>query len=1301
MWGTADPHTGVQIPPRPLKNLTLYFKWGRYFLSEEITDKVVKTSIIFILIFIFLVLFTNLVLADSNPKILINEVMYDPEENDNYHEWIELYNPCSQIMNLSGWSITDNTYQDFLEPNNDQGTHDMLVPPKNYAIITDQGTKIFEKYNFSDQTICFYVDDKSIGNGLGNTKDKIILKNEKNKVINCVEWGYDYADVPGSPSNLTPEGFTLARSSFIDNNDSSKDFKTSIPTPGYENVNYQNTKTEIVLSSEYIPKITEGNDFSLPFAFKIKLSGFQPNKEYSIKSFIVGNKTNIYPASQTWNKNTWKYSNYYTQNILTDDEGNSSFWTILRFNKNYKEYKAVIRHNQNCFLSIKIKDDESVVKTISKKLFLLEMEKTTDSELQGGFITGKLNHLNDKIIVVEDNDQTINSIYFTEDNKIDEGFISQNGYYKTYSRVGENQKIKFYDKNFNFLHKIEDVSVKQGINDLQLFFEETFFEIYDNQQIEIQTLIQNNGDFDDLVSLKIVDKPSDWNVFLEKENVFLNTGDSKNVLLYVQPNQENKIFNGEIKIQAISQNDPGLKVENSVSCKIMISDLNVKQIKIYDENGNERNVFGCGETIKFKSFVRNLGTLQADDVNVSFYLDNINNDFLIGKRFYDSIGKYQKYPSVWWDTTSFKPGKYELICVVDEEKIVEEIDENNNQFSVFVTLFDTSPSVFQSRLVISELYYHSHPNLKNEYICIYNPFNQTIDISGFYITDEPFKNHGSQNKIIFPENTFIEPYEKLVVTENAETFIFETNLKPDFEYNQDTRTDIPQMNTSKKMVFSNNGENIALKNSYNHTIDFITYGSTEYFTDFWNGTSIPYSGKGVVLKRNFNKKQPVDTNTKSDWLSLRVFKIGQSNFLTQKFCFNGTIQTFVSPDNSYNTIIGLIQKAKKSIYINMYEFTNHYLCEQLIKALKRNISVFLFCEGKPVGGITKEQKYLLKQINDHGGKIHFITSDSNLNIYKRYRFNHAKYVIIDNNTLVLESCNWALTGIPKNDDIGNREWGIIIYNRTVSNYFLKVLEEDSNIQRHDIKSFQELNITINENYVLNYSSFQGLYEPVFVSNKINGSFTIKPVLSPDNSIETIIDLIESAEKNIYIQQLYIYKNWENQINPIVQKLVEKAKQGVKIKIILNYNPVYIDTNNKSILTKQYLEENGIKVKLFYTNWSYFTNIHNKAVIVDNQSVLISSINWNENSFTNNRETGAIIENNETAKYYSEIFLYDWNLKPEYKNKTKTKYIFYNEKDSSNLNALNIEENDNTIYIVVLFTLTFVLIAMDWRKRKWR
>jgi phosphatidylserine/phosphatidylglycerophosphate/cardiolipin synthase-like enzyme len=99
-------------------------------------------------------------------------------------------------------------------------------------------------------------------------------------------------------------------------------------------------------------------------------------------------------------------------------------------------------------------------------------------------------------------------------------------------------------------------------------------------------------------------------------------------------------------------------------------------------------------------------------------------------------------------------------------------------------------------------------------------------------------------------------------------------------------------------------------------------------------------------------------------------------------------------------------------------------------------------------------------------------------------------------------------------------------------------------------------------------------------------------------------------------------------------------------------------------------------------------VHNKGVIVDNKSVLISSVNWNENSVTRNREVGIIIENDDVANYYSNVFLYDWNLSfpKSHKKEIEAK--------------INNEDNKNTIYIVVIFTLTFALIARDWRKRQW-
>ena len=101
------------------------------------------------------------------------------------------------------------------------------------------------------------------------------------------------------------------------------------------------------------------------------------------------------------------------------------------------------------------------------------------------------------------------------------------------------------------------------------------------------------------------------------------------------------------------------------------------------------------------------------------------------------------------------------------------------------------------------------------------------------------------------------------------------------------------------------------------------------------------------------------------------------------------------------------------------------------------------------------------------------------------------------------------------------------------------------------------------------------------------------------------------------------------------------------------------------------------------------------MIVDNKSVLISSINWNENSVRRNREAGIIIENENVAEYYAEVFFYDWNLEaPALVVQEKENVTLYN------ISISSVIEYKNQFCIVGIFAITIVIIALDWRKREW-
>ncbi len=1236
--------------------------------------------------------------ANDSPHIVINEVMYNPEQNNNYNEWIELYNPTNNSINVSGWSIIDNYAEDFLEGDQHHGNGTTIIPPYSYAIIADHGTKIYENFSISASAIRLYIDDSSIGNGLGNGKDKLILKNRAGNFTDAVEWGYDYLDVPGTPTDLVGEGHSLARHNGLNPNNSSIDFYDGIiPTPGSENKFVNGESLDIEVYPSYIPKIQNNSEYSIPFAIKLNMSNYASNERYQLKAYIAGKLSSTSAATQIWNGTVWKWSYYYVFNITTDKHGNWTDWLYLRFKKDYNEYQRNIENNNTAYLNAKIKKD-NVLCEVSREIYLLDMDYSTSNGTQGGCIIGiaKDNNscLQNKTIIVENITGIVTGIYVTEDNEIDDGLISSPGYYKVAAPVGSGYIVKFLDKNNSMQSIISNIIVKQGEYGIDIHSLDTSYLVRRNETLDIPLTIKNTGDFHDVINISIEYVTDGWYVTLEQEKISLNPKEERDVRLYVISRQQNGSGNATVCIT--SEGDIGKSNEITFQFDVLAPDLTIATIKNYNEGGEQINIFGEGEIVKIKAFLKNIGNENATNVNVTFYCDYKESERCIGSKHYDFVGKYQKYPIVMWDTTNIMPGTHTIFVVVDKVDQIDELDEFNNELSVEIDIYDTSPSKISKEVLITEIYYHAHTKVNNEFIVVYNPTDYSIDVSGWYITNQPLKTRTKQTKIVFPDDTIMPPESCLYITQNASAYMWETGKKADFEYNVNSDDNVSQMLATKQFILSNNGGAIALKNWYNHTIDIIVYGESDYNASGWKGLSIPDSGAGVILKRNFNKNGlSVDTNASDDWTHARRYGIGQSNFALTSIVFKGNITAFVSPDSAFETIVDEIRNAKETIYFNIYEFTNPFLCDELVAALKRNVSVKLFLEGSPIGGIDDREKFILNEISSHGGEIRLIINDKTNGVFSRYDFDHAKYLIIDNRTTIIESANWGKTGVPKNTTFGNREWGIVIGNKAVATYFAKVFLTDRDPMRCDSYSFHDIGRVVPDDFVVDESVPTGFYSPAFQSITLEGNFTVIPVLSPDNSEKAICSFIESANENICIEQLYIYNKWDEQRSPFVERLVNKSKSGVKIKVILNYNSDYESSNEKNNETKQYLEENGIDVKFIRTDWSYFANIHNKGMIVDNKSVLISSINWNENSVRRNREAGIIIENENVAEYYAEVFFYDWNL--------ETPASVVQEKENVTLHdtsTSSVIEYKNQFCIVGIFAVTIVIIALDWRKREW-
>ncbi|MBW2597001.1 MAG: lamin tail domain-containing protein [Deltaproteobacteria bacterium] len=520
---------------------------------------------------------------------------------------------------------------------------------------------------------------------------------------------------------------------------------------------------------------------------------------------------------------------------------------------------------------------------------------------------------------------------------------------------------------------------------------------------------------------------------------------------------------------------------------------------------------------------------------------------------------------------------------------------------------------------------------QGEYVVIYNPTGQEIDISDFILTD-------LEGEFEIPGGTI---------------------LYPGLKYHIRLPADGIQL--------SNSGDEVILLDNTLRMVDCVIYGSSEYEGEGWQGSMLGSASEERIFRRFYLDR---DTDTAYEWLPLREYYRGQSDFMPSPRSFSGEVTVFVSPDCSLEILQKEIRSASV-LRVNVYLFESQDIEREVIDLLNRGGIVYILIEGSPVGGISDSEVKILRHIIEKGGEVRF-SNDS------LYRLNHAKYALIDSDTIILGSENWNSGGYPPDGSIGNRGWGVVIRDG-------EIYHDMSSIFEHDWA--QGIKVSPSD---LPQGSKSDTDEPddrigyeVFEAKNINGEFTANMIIGPDNSLhyETIIETINSAEKTLYIEQAYIRKDWRNDENPYLQSAINAAMQGVEVKVLLDsmwYNTNEENDNDElcNYLNNLASQEN-LNLEARLVRRDGISKIHNKGVIVDGQRVLISSINWNKHSPTYNREVGIIIENPELAAYYTEVFLYDWNL-----GRTETKL------SKTIINPL-------IVAVMILLTASMIYLIKQW------
>ena len=449
---------------------------------------------------------------------------------------------------------------------------------------------------------------------------------------------------------------------------------------------------------------------------------------------------------------------------------------------------------------------------------------------------------------------------------------------------------------------------------------------------------------------------------------------------------------------------------------------------------------------------------------------------------------------------------------------------------------------------------------------------------------------------------------ELTVARNGTAFFRTQGRLPDYEI-QDSSASIPDVVSSRSLRMANAGDSLVLYDN-GQVVQKVT----------WPRDVVAREGQVHFLENGIWDPRPL--------------MIGQSRFRQAEFT-GVTVTSFVAPDCSDAVFASVIGNATEEILLNVYEFSSPVMADALVLARARGVDVTVLVEGGPVGGIGPAEKAALWRMNQSGIPVYAMVSSTGA--HAPYRYNHAKYVVIDRETVIVASENFKFSGFAPEGTTGNRGWGVVLSDPATAAYFTSVFWTD-----------------LLGPSIVPYSGEPGgnetpaaeQYRAAFSPETFTDA-TIRPVLAPDTSGE-ITELINSATTSIDIEEAYITNETRYTLNPYLAATINASRRGVHVRILLDsywYNVEGTRDNDEMAALINRIsaaEDLPLEARLADLATSRFEKVHNKGVIVDGHRVLVSSINWNSNSPNFNREAGVIIDHPGVGQYFSAVFEDDWN-----------------------------------------------------------
>ena len=551
-----------------------------------------------------------------------------------------------------------------------------------------------------------------------------------------------------------------------------------------------------------------------------------------------------------------------------------------------------------------------------------------------------------------------------------------------------------------------------------------------------------------------------------------------------------------------------------------------------------------------------------------------------------------------------------------------------------------------------------------------------IDISGWQLTD-------GASTVLVPVGTSFAAGQAIWLAKDSAAFARQFGFLPDFEV-IDSHPAVPNL-AGTWPGFANGGDEVILQDGANNVVDALVYENGNTAQTGWSGPAVsPYKvstlfaeeGQILYRKRDQQTGLPVpDTDTAADWAQSSDDVINGRKllypgwdldefFFTTQITETAVLTVAIAPDNAFEAIVGEIARAQTSLDIQALTFENVAIGEALIRAVNRGVAVTVLLEGSPAGGIPDQEKYICQQLETAGGRCWFMINDSSLRIFDRYRFLHAKFILVDGQRVIISSENLSPNSLP-GDDKSDGTWG----RRGV------VLITDAPGVVSHVQQLFDLDFDIGSHVDISGTAYVGPPPPGFTPDlesggvtytvryttpaAFNGTFAFELVQSPENSLrdqDGLLGLVNraGAGDTILVQQLSERPYWgpstsnpTDDPNPRLEAYIDAARRGARVRLLLD---AFFDDENSAVsntatcvYVKTVAGDEALDLACALGNPAGL-GIHNKMVLAKLNGrgyVHVGSLNGTEQSSKGNRELALQVQSDGAYALLAEMFNRDW------------------------------------------------------------